>query len=278
MRLTLVCFFTFFTVLSAGAQPRADEYIDVVFLRGGSSVEGTLIAYEFGNEVTIVTENGGTKTYAWDEIRRVNFRLDKRRLADLREKLRREAQVSGAVPRDDPGEAVIDRKFLHQVTGSVNLGQNTAGFRGQPVTTIGGSAAYHLYRQTKWINLGLGVDVSMMSHLRRENVLALTGQFEYPLTRNAERITPFIRAEIGPAIPFGSPGEEEEITERNVTAVLHPSVGLYFAPREGNGGGVTVDLGYRFLDASFTITNSSLEVIERTVSYRRLCLRGGLRF
>lgn len=280
MRFVLVSFFSLFFALSIGAQPRADEYIDVVFLRGGNSVEGTLIEYTYGKSVTLVTEGGDTETFAWKDIRRVNFRLDKRRLEEIRDDIREELAEIEAEEEEQEPEApeVINRKLLHQVTGFIALGQNPSGFRGRNVTTIGGGVAYHLYRQTKVLNFGVGVDVTMMSHFRRENILALTGQIEYPLSRKAHRITPFLRAEVGPAIPFGTPEGEEEISQRNVSALIHPSVGIHFAPSGGKTGGVTVDLGYRFMDASFTITNSSLDVIERTVNYRRLCLRGGLRF
>jgi hypothetical protein len=276
MRLVFVCFLFLFLTLSAGAQPRADEYIDVVFLRGGNMVEGTLIAYEFGEEVTIVTEAGGTKTYGWDEIRRVNFQLDKRRLEEIRADLRKEQVMDAKEREEEEVPEKFTRKFLHQVSGFLALGENSNGSNNnQNVTTIGGGVAYHLHRPLGWMKVGLGVDVTMMSHFRRENILALTGQLELPLSRRAKSITPFLRAEVGPAIPFGTPGGEEEISERNLSVLLHPSLGVFFAPREGKTGGITLDLGYRFLDASFTITNASLDVIERTVNYRRLCLRGG---
>ena len=49
-------------------------------------------------------------------------------------------------------------------------------------------------------------------------------------------------------------------------------------PRNGGRGKMTVDLGERFLTSKLDRTTDNLDVVERNVNYRRLTLRGGMRF
>lgn len=263
------------------AQQRAPEYIDVVYLKGGDEVQGTVLEYVYGEKVVLVRENGDLSEYKWENIRRVNFRLDKSRLRTIWEKKR--AQQRNEAGTTGGTETVLEefrpsRNFQHQVTGAVGFGRSTNTRFNFNTTTIGGAFAYHLVKEVGRLNVGAGVDVSLMSNERSENVLAATLQVEYPIGFKGKHFQPLIRFEAGPSIPFGNSGNGEEITKRQLSILYQPSIGVLINPRKGQWGGLIFDVGYRFLDSKFTITTSNLDELQRSVSYRRLVLRAGIRF
>jgi len=268
--------FLFLLSVSLFAQQRAEEYVDVVYFVGGGSYEGTILEYKHGDKVIFVNERGDLKEFDWVDIKRVNFRLDKDRLKDIsqRESAKPENTLT---PFGDMGlkdAFVPSRKTRHQLTGSVSLGRNNGRFG--PATTIGGTFAYHLIRKVSFVNVGLGLDLSLMSQTRKENVGAGTVQIEVPIGK--KKVRPFFRFETGPTYPFGSLNTEDEVSDRKITVLYHPSIGLELAPPADGWGSLVFDLGYRFLDSRFTVTTFTLDVVERNIQYRRLMLRGGIRF
>lgn len=255
------------------AQNKAPEYVDVVSLKGGKELVGTVVEYIHEEKVVMVLENGDLKEIPGDEIRRVNFRLDKYRLQSIK---RKTTQLM--VEEQEEAEVFIPtRKRMHQLTGAVNIGQSSVSRFGNS-RTFGGSFAYHIVQEVKFLKVGLGVDVSMMSESRNENVAAITSFAESAFSINGGRLRPLIRFEFGPSLPFGDSGSGDEIIRRDLSFLFHPSIGVEIAPRKGQWGGLVFDLGYRFLDSNFTILTSNLDELERTVNYRRLVFRGGLRF
>jgi hypothetical protein len=276
MRLTLLILFAVSGLLLG--QAPASQFIDVVHLHGKDAVTGTVITYEYGIRVVVVQDNGTTLDLGWDEVKRVNFRLDKAR----------EAEVAAAQPFTVAPEAITEeaaprklkRKFLHQFSASMSFGATQAdngdfGFRFRRVT-IGGGAAYHLVRSFKNINVGVGADISLMNHQQQEKVLSATGQFEYQFGNGKNR--PFVRFEAGMTYPFGAGRRGGEVTERTISPLIHPSVGFEFGGTTGQLQRLFIDLGYRFLTNRFTITDANLDVIQRKVNYQRLVLRAGVRF
>lgn len=271
-------FFLSFTILlclclSVSAQTRAGEYIDVVFFFQGDPVEGTILAYEYGEKLVIVKEDGTVKEFPWEEVKRVNFRYDKRLVKEIAED-----RVAEEPTEDEYVLPTPERKFRHQVTSALSFGRTTNNDNGFPFssTAIGGGFAYHLLRDVSAFTFGAGLDVNLMNHQRQENVLAATALVEVPVGKGRWR--PFARFETGPSFPFGTGEEGENITARSITILYHPAVGVEITPRNGGWGKLTLDVGYRFLNSRFSITTSNLDVIERNVNYRRLTLRGGMRF
>ena len=271
--LTLLLLFT----VSASAQTRANKYVDVVFLYKGDPVEGNILSYEYNEKVIIVREDGTVKELPWDEVKRVNFRYDKRRPAAVRtDKIAEEVVIE-----EEEEEYVLPtpkRAFRHQVTSAISFGRTTNTDFGFPraATAIGGGVAYHLLRDVSFLTLGAGLDLNLMNHQRRESVMAATVLAEVPVGKGRWRT--FFRMETGPSFPFGGDDSGEEITSRSVTFLYHPAVGVEITPRNGGWGKMTLDLGYRFLNSRFDLTTASLDVVERNVNYRRLTLRGGMRF
>jgi len=258
------------------AQNRAPAYIDVVLLKDGDELTGTVIEYVHDKKVVLVLGNGALREIAGDKIRRVNFRLDKYRLKSLEREARlRDKDVDEEGEEDE--RLSPTRTLQHQVTGSINVGRSSVSQFGN-TSTIGGSFAYHLVRKIKFLKVGAGVDVSLMSEARNENVIAATAFAESGIRINGSNIRPIIRFETGPSLPFGSSTSDNEIISRNVSMLIHPSVGVEIVPRKEKWGSLVFDLGYRFLDSRFTVLTASLDELERSVNYRRLVFRGGLRF
>ncbi len=278
MRPTLLAVLLLLSLHSLTAQQTAPEYIDVVSLRGGDLIEGTVIEYVHNKRVVVVLNDGSLKEIAGEDVRRVNFRLDKGRLNNIRRN--RQRQASTAQPEEVAEITTFrpTRSFFHQVTGAINTGRTTNSRFGGISTTIGGSFAYHLVKEVKFLKVGGGVDISLMSDARNENVLAATAFAESAFSINGGRVRPLVRFEAGPSIPFGSAASDNEIIDRNLSFLLHPSVGLELMPPNGGWGILTFDIGYRFLDSKFTVITPNLDELERVVNYRRLVIRGGLRF
>lgn len=259
---------------SATAQLRASEYIDVIFLKGGGELVGTIVEYQHGKVVSLVQENGTLRKIGWNDVRRVNFKLDKRRARNLSQGLEATGGEEEAV-----AETVFipSRKWQHQVTGSINLGRSGSDF-GFGVTTFGGGFAYHAVKNVSFLKIGAGLDLSLMSDSRDENTISTTLFVESPLGFRKKHLYPIIRLEAGPSLPFGSAGAGNEIIKRRLSFLFHPSVGIAINPRKGQWGSLVFDVGYRFLDSRFTILTASLDELQRTVNYRRLVFRGGIRF
>lgn len=275
MRLFLTTLVICLASLSASAQTRAGQYIDVVYLHKGDPIEGTILSYEYDKQIVIVKEDGAVKELPWKEVKRVNFRLDRSRASEARGQ-----EVVEELVEEEEEENVLPtpvRKFRHQVTSTLSLGNtsNNSDFGGSSVA-IGGGVAYHLLRDISFLTVGAGLDVNLMNHQRRENVVAATVIVEVPIGNG--RFRPFVRMETGPALPFGGDASGEEITSRKITPLYHPAIGVEITPRNGGWGKMTVDLGYRFLNSRFELTTVNLDVVERNVNYRRLTLRGGMRF
>ncbi|MFK8161100.1 MAG: hypothetical protein AB8H12_01445 [Lewinella sp.] len=278
MRLTILILFVVSGFLLG--QAPANHYVDVVHLHGGDAVSGTVITYDYGTRVVLVKDNGATLDFKWNEVKRVNFRLDKQREKEIAAEQRLRAE-----PESVPVEAAapnrqLKRKLIHQFSAGMSFGANQVdngdfGFRFRR-TTIGGTAAYHVLRRFRRVNVGLGADLSLMNHRLQEKVLSATGQVEYLFGNGKSR--PFVRFEAGMTYPFGAGSRDGEVTERAISPLMHPSLGLEFGGENGPLQRLFIDLGYRFFTNRFTITDANLDVIQRKVSYQRLILRAGVRF
>ncbi|MEO0731271.1 MAG: hypothetical protein AAFZ52_00435 [Bacteroidota bacterium] len=266
-------FFLFLLLLLSAliyAQRGEDRVTDVVYIRGEKPVEGTVLEYDYGEKVVLVTGAGDTRTVEWDDLIRVNFRL---------ERAPRKAQKKKPVTETElPNRTFPSRKVRHQVSGHLGVGGGGQSQFGGTITNFGGGVAYHLVRPLGRLQVGLGLDLALMSHSRQENVLAATALAEYALNTSERKASPFLRLEAGPSLPVGSLDDDFDITERNLSPLIHPSVGVVFNAGKKQWTSLVLDLGYRFLNSSFIITTETLDVIERNVEYRRLVLRGALRF
>lgn len=275
----LVLLLLFLPVITLSAQQPANVYIDVVHLYEGEPQAGTVITYDFGERVILVEETSGmTLDFAWDEVKRVNFRLDRTRGVEDDKEV---SPTPSTPPQTQEVPFQPQRKFYHQVSAGASFGRSPVddfGFQFRN-TTLAGGVAYHLVRRLRRITIGAGLDLSLMNHRLQERVVAATSQIDLPLSQGS--VQPFLRLEGGITYPFGAGAGEEgdsKVTKRDLSPLVHPAIGLEFVGRKQQWNRLSIDLGYRFFTSTFTITDANLDVIERKANYRRLVLRGGMRF
>ncbi len=265
-----------FPIIPLLAQPQASEYVDVVHLYEGEPKTGTILTYDYGKRVILVEESTSlTLDLAWSEVKRVNFRRDLSRENEIIQ----EALAEKPALAEEPFQP--KRKFYHQVSAGASFGRASTpdfNFRSRN-TTLAGGIAYHVVRKLQPVTIGLGLDLSLMNHQLQERVLAATTQVDLPLSRGS--VQPFLRLEGGITYPFGAGSGEAgdgQVTARTLSPLVHPAIGLEFVGRKQQWQRLMIDLGYRFFTSTFTITDANLDVIERKANYRRLVLRGGIRF
>ena len=128
------------------------------------------------------------------------------------------------------------------------------------------SLAYHLMiEQDKWA-VGIGPAFNFQSLRNGGRLAAVTALGEFsPGTR---RLRPVYRLRGGLALPIGS--DRTPLASRAIGTIIHPSVGLRLLPPTGSWGEVSLDVGYRFTDLSYTLEQEWGAPRERDVVYRRL--------
>ena len=111
MRLTLLLLFAISSLL-VGQAP-ASHYVDVVHLHGKDAVSGTIITYDYGIRVVLVQDNGTTMDFDWNEVKRVNFRLDKNREAEIMatQSIKDESAI---LQEEESTRTNTKRQFSHQ--------------------------------------------------------------------------------------------------------------------------------------------------------------------
>ena len=235
--------------------------VDVVDRRGAPSLEGTLIGYRYGEDVTVLQEDGELVVVPWNEVRRVFFQESRTPPVEL--------------PTDQPYWAydtlteVPQRKWRHQLTVTTGFSEETdEGFFGASITStvLAPGLHYHFLRQIGSIGAGIGAGFETMNRRRGERMASLTAQLEYRPGRG--RLRPLLRLNGGASLPLG--GDLISIRSRSVGYVLHPAVGILLGAPRGRFMDLAFDLGYRFSSLAFTSDSPNFEVIERSVTYRRL--------
>lgn len=261
--------------LALTAQNAGDGFVDIVYLKDADAVRGNLLSYDHGLRVVLRTENGDKRTFKWEEIKRVSFK--KAEAGYTKAPARLVTGTSGS--RQDTTALAVPprRKWRYQLAGNINFGttRNNDFGSSRSVVAAGIGIGVHLLRSVGPITVGGGVDIGLLNHTRHESMGALTGLVEYGLGRNRRRQL-FFRLEAGPAFPFNG-DDEETLSDRRLSPLIHPSVGLLVKPTRGYYSELFFDFGYRFMNSRFTLTTVNLDVIERRVNYRRLMLRAGIR-
>ncbi|MCP9235515.1 hypothetical protein [Lewinella sp. JB7] len=223
---------------------------DIIHLRKGKSVRGTVIDYDFGERITVLTPAGDSTDVLWQDVKRVHF--------GFRESTyKHQVTTSVGFARADP---------------AVNFGWGT--IETPPELALG--LDYHLTRSRNALTVGVGPGVALLPvGWRREKVVQLTGLVEYGLGK--ARFRPVATLVAGANLPIGS--ESLRLTGRSVGMVVHPSLGLRLHPRAGGWGTVLVDLGYRFTDLTYrTASFDGFNTTQRNITYRRLTVTTGIRF
>ncbi len=270
--LLLLCLLFSAAGLSAqdGTAPEA-----VVALKRGEPYRGKLLGYRYGNRVSLLLPGGEVLQIPWRRIHSVTLRPP---------------AYTGApgpppeatfIPPTLP-PALVDlptRRWRHGVTTSIGFASgpppdpSSSFFTGQ-TDQIGMGLGYLFARQIKQVAVGVSPAYEVMSAARGEKLASLTGLVEYRLGKG--RLQPIFRMRAGASLPIGT--TEVEVTDRRISPVYHPSVGVQLAPIQGRWSALSLDVGYRFTYLETTSVNQNLEVVERKAAYRRLTFTLGTTF
>ena len=268
---------------SALAAQTAQEIglVDVIYRRGASDITGQIVRYEYGKQVDIATTAGDTLSLKWNEFHRVNFRYDRELLQAAKDAERVKAKTLQADEAVGPAYR-LRRKWRHHLSAGTLLGtQNlTDRFNFEPnrARILGIGLSYHFVLPYDNLAFGGGLDYALFSYSREETTLAVTGLVEYAFLNQDRKFSPYIRLVGGPALPIAPPNADNEIDDRNLGLMYTPSIGGVFRPSSSNATELYFDIGYLFLNSRFQLTTPTLDVLERRVAYRRVSLRGGIRF
>ena len=261
----------FLLIARAGvAQSSPDSLVwDVVEVRGGLDLVGTLIDYQYGEGVTLVTDDGEIEYVEWKRVERVTYRTRKVRAAVAEPKT---AWKEAGSPDWAP-----ERRWRHNFLITTGFSQERLEdpfFFSRTNTVLGTGVNYHLLYMAGGLAVGPGAGFEVLSASRGERMASLTGMVEYRLGKG--RVRPLARLLGGANLLVGS--ERLDIESRQVGHTLHPSVGLAFDPPGGGWMQLSLDLGYRLSSVRFTGMTQNLEIFEREINYQRLTFGLAARF
>ncbi|OAV45549.1 hypothetical protein [Lewinella sp. 4G2] len=247
---------------------------DVLHLRSGGEVRGQILELKFGDVVLILTPKGETKTFKWNEVKRVGYR----EFVGARPK-------TPTAPEEDTEATPMPfqrptRAWFHRVHAHGLLGREALQNDFSPEENIYGLgiSAYHLRALGK-LNLGVGIDYANMHFSREERTIGLLGTAELNLPVSASKNWGFnARLNAGPTLPLIRAASGQVIESRKLSMLVEPSLGINFSTDGNPYSTLSINLGYRFLDAGFTVTTATLDLVERTINYRRVMLGAGYTF
>lgn len=283
MRILLLTFCLVILLCPLAAQNSKSALVDVLFLKSGDEIDGTILEYKFQQRVVILNQTGEIKEVQWQDVRRVGYDVDRNALRDIAED-----QTVEDLP--DPATLKIpNRKIQHHLSSGLLFGVEELPFGNDiifidpflpsSVNIIGVGLNYFAIKSTGNFRYGAGADVAVMTYARRENTVSglLLAEYAFPLG-SKEKVAVYGRLIGGPALPFGSSTGSSEITARSIGFLYNPSIGFELRSRGHDYNNLFLDFGYRFLDSKFTITTATLDVLERNINYRRVTVRAGYRF
>ena len=254
---------------SGFAQSSSDSLLqDVIEVRGGADLVGTLIDYHYGEGVTLVTDDGEIEFVEWRRIERLNYRPrmlqgeDKHSSEDWKE--------------TGPAVWAPERRWRHQLLITTGISQERFDndFFSQTNTIIGTGVNYHWVYTAGGLAVGPGAGFEVLSVSRGERMTSLTALLEYRPGKG--RIRPLARMLGGANLVVGS--DLLDIESRRIGHTLHPSIGLSFDPPGGDWMQLSFDVGYRLSSVYFTALTPNLEILERQINYQRLTLGLAARF
>ena len=252
VNLHILLIFSFLTVaLSANGQADVESdrsTIDVVMLKDGSKLRGTILAWDLDKGMDFKLLTGASIFINKDDINRVE----------------QESEY-------DQHDWRRDRPYHFREKGWY---QNSSGFLN--MSFFGGAGIHHVmgYRFNRMLGVGLGMGIESNDLQRSRNIVPVYAEvrgFFLP-----KKITPYYAVKLG----YGFALANQFIGTAEAKGGLHfsPEIGIRFG-----GGDVSYYLGVEWKLQNATFTDNDWwggggGVFTETVSYRRIELRTGLLF
>ncbi len=250
-----IIFSILFSFPAAAQQDSSDSKIfDIVWLKDGSKLTGTIIKWDLGRGMEFQISTGAIILIPKSDIRRVM--QDTPYITGGRRD--REVYV-----REPKPYAFREEGWYHTTSGFIN------------VSNMGGVGIHHAmgYRINRMLGVGLGSGIETHDFNRVRNIIPVYAEargFFFP-----KKITPYYAIKLG----YGFALRNE------ISGTTDASGGIHFSPELGvrfGSGDVSYYLGleYKIQNATFTSNDQWFGggIVTESISYRRLELRTGLLF
>ena len=243
--LVITCIFFTFNLFSQN-EP---SYKDLIILKNGSKLFGSIIEYKVGGEVKLMLENGSIVAFNDEAISKIDIYSPTSRS-------KREYTFESKIFYNLFGIKIIPGSNIYSDNPRLGMGlEYTFGYRFNNFASLGGGmgAEYFNYGFNEFF---FPVYMDFMTFLRKSPV------------------SPFLRFQIGYGLLHTN---SESIIDKAGGLMLNPAFGFKF--QGGYGINYTLDINFKYQDAKFTYRGQwGNQIFNRDVSFQRLLLRFGIIF
>lgn len=249
---------------------------DVIYLKDGTAYWGSIVTEEAGRRVFIRLSGGDIIVVKHENIEKIEKGVISP-VSDASISAEADNKHQKAAKKRQPGQSTPAGKktYAFKEKGLYSATSLGANFADGGIENVVGLGFHHSsgYQINRMIGVGLGFGLDAYSLNRSEMVLPVFAEARGYLSK--KKIAPYYALSTG--YGFALRNVSQSITEARGGWMIHPAIGIRLGADKGLN--TTLDLGYRFQEASFVRTflfNGETEV--RDVTYRRLMLRMGILF
>jgi hypothetical protein len=226
-----------------------DTYNDLIVLKNGSKLYGSIIDYRVGGQVQIKLENGSILTFNDDVVTKIE-------IAGKNTKAEREYQFSTSTIYHNfgikiiPGNDVISDEPRYGTGLEYNI-----GYRFSNLALLGGGIA------AEYFNYGF-------------NEFFFPVYMDFTSFFRKSPVSPFFRLQGGYSMLYTN---SDNVIDKTGGIMINPALGIKF---QGNYGiNYTLDVNFKYQQAKFTYLGTwGNQVFNREVNFQRLLLRFGMLF
>lgn len=245
--------------LCLGLLVNGQQILDVIYLKDGNVLKGTILSYQQKESVRLKLLDGETRTISDSDIQKIT---QERMTEEVKEPVV-EAEPQRKIPYSFKEKGIYNITFLSMANGKL---ENEFQF-GIGVHNVTG------YQFSRLLGIGVGVGI--------DNFSLGSGEVIYPIYAEArgyfkrKNKSPYYALAAGYGFAFKN--ENQFVTKANGGAMFHPAFGYRFG---GTGqGSITIDIGLKLQQASFEkMIVFTGEIETREVLYKRIAVRAGLLF
>ncbi|MEM8583430.1 MAG: hypothetical protein AAGF87_04125 [Bacteroidota bacterium] len=234
--------------------------LDRIYLRGGQSQVGQIIAWNEDGSLSYRDTLGQVHDLSDRDFRRVGFL----RLSNGSKSLPTHNQLLNK-----------PKSSFFRISMGFNFGRNPEPdfFNSffQSRNSVGYQFGFQYGRRLgESFQLSAGLHYAMYRYEREERTLGPSLSLRWRINSNLQKIGLLMQAETAYEWPLGS--NFLNVSDREGGLAIHPSIGVAFNGLSGVLGHFSVDLGYRFLQTAYRITQFNNSEF-RQPNYRRLVAR-----
>lgn len=247
-KIIFIVFFVLNNILLIYSQPTT-SYKDMIQLKNGSTLYGSLLEYNIGGQVKLQLLNGSILTFEENIIDRIE-------IFNPKSKKTEEYNLKNNV-----FYSYLNVKIIGAGSNLDELVESGLGLD----AAIG-------YRFNNYASLGIGSGVESYNYGFGELIVPL--YIDYITIFRKQNVSPFFRIQSGYSLVYTG---SDNVIDAAGGAMLNPAFGLKF---QGNYNlNYTFDINFKYQNAKFTYRSTwGNQIFNRDVSLMRLMFRFGLMF